>query len=159
MGCLLYDMKRRVCARRSTVQGCGVTDIMRSRSCEAASRTREWCPEGKVAFIGLDHEPYNIMLTTYEQRETEIATNDWVSSLMRQTTDTESLDFFKTHERASLGVGHAALLILSRRTPMCMCRAVLRERTGRANIPSAATGDTRARAALGGDDVQFRIAP
>lgn len=47
---------------------------------------------------------------------------------------------------------------LSRRTAMCIRRAVIRECTRRADIPSAATGDTRARATLGRDDVQFWIA-
>lgn len=41
---------------------------------------------------------------------------------------------------------------------MCIRRAVIRECTRRTDIPSAITGDTRARAALGRDDVQFWIA-
>ena len=50
------------------------------------------------------------------------------------------------------------LLVLFRRAATCIRRSVLRKRTRRADIPSAAAGDTRARAALGRDDVQFRIA-
>lgn len=67
-------------------------------------------------------------------------------------------NFSRTNEGVSLGLRRPVLLPLSGSSTMCIRRTVVRKCTRRADLTSAATGDTRARAALGRDDVQFRIA-
>ena len=75
-----------------------------------------------------------------------------------KTTDAKSPNFPRTNEGVSLGVRRPIILPLSVSITMRIRRTVVRECTRRADLPSAATGDTRARAALGRDDVQFRVA-